>query len=95
MSQTLEQLEGTLQLLERAFPSGVSSEQLPYLLKVFYEHLSDENLTIVFSSWLSLEEGFVHNEVYRSASIDPEDTNVTQAQKTLEANGFSEWLDEE
>ncbi|MGJ8677925.1 MAG: hypothetical protein ACSHX0_10440 [Akkermansiaceae bacterium] len=94
MSEIPNHLKSTIQLLERTFPDGVSSKTLPFLLKVLYEHLSDENLIVVVSNWLNMEEGFVHNEVYRCVSISDEDKNVIGCREALERNGFAVWLEE-
>ena len=88
-------LESTFILLKSTFPKGIEEKKLPFLLRVFYDELSNENLAIVISLFLGLDKAFVMNSIYSCASIDMKHEDVAYFKSILDANGFIEWLDEE
>jgi hypothetical protein len=95
MTTLPDHLKSTFLLLQASFPSGVDETKCPYLMRVFYDHLSDENMAIVFSAFLNKDIGIIRNEIYSCASICVSDEKVIHYQRALEQHGFNEWLDEE
>lgn len=92
MTNCPESLKPTVDLLRLAFPDGVDCDDVASLMRVFYDHMCDENLAKVFACWLGLDEFVLVNEVYRSALLSESDARVIAFKSILETKGFPEWL---
>ena len=89
--QTPTHLISTLQLVERAYPQGVPQSDYLALLFVLSEHLCEENLAIVASSW-NTSEGSRLNDVLTAKHQQP---NADSVIKKLKEAGYDEWSEEE
>lgn len=86
-------LVSTHQLLQCAFPQGISEEFYLPLLSILYEELSDRNLAQVISEFTGRDYHVVLNDVYRIASTPKFSSELIEAvQQRLVGCNYEEWL---
>ena len=80
-------------LIETSYPERAWSTKLPFIMRVFYDDLSDEHMILLFSELTGLDQGTVRNEVYRNAAIDLEDPQVIEVRDCLNQFGLQDWIE--
>ena len=95
MTGELSHLRSTIDLIRKAFPDGISDEDYAFVLRLFYDHLSDRNLADVISLTTGREPATTLNDIYRSASIPESDRDLERVRSVLYEHGFEAWLDED
>lgn len=86
-------LVSTYQLLQCAFPQGISEQFYLPLLSILYEEMSDRNLAQVIAEFTGREYHAVLNDVYRVASTLTLSSELIGAvQQKLMGCNYEEWL---
>ncbi len=82
-------LQSTDALVTRAYPNGVDSKTYELLLRVFYNHLCDENLAILAVHWSGKDLGITMNDVLAAGDdCSAQDFSIPEP---LMRAGFTDW----
>lgn len=90
-SEIPDHLTATADMVKRAYPNGIPSDEYFPLLAVLAEHLSNENLAILADSWFP-ERSYRLNDVLTALTMTTDAENILVR---LRAAGFDEWLKED
>jgi hypothetical protein len=89
---TSAHLGPTLQMLKAAFPTALDRDEYFALIRILYEHMSDENLAEAISMITGRHAGIVLNDIYSVASGKPINEDVLQSvSERLRVSGFEAW----
>jgi len=84
-----------LELLARAYPSGLPGADYLALLKLLLMEASQRNVADAISTFSSRERGVVYNDVLAVAGryVEIPDSDVERVRRLTERAGYREWLD--
>ncbi len=86
-------LVSTYQLLQCAFPQGISEQFYLPLLSILYEEMSDRNLAQVIAEFTGREYPAVLNDVYGVAAKPTFTPELIEAvQRKLMSCNYEKWL---
>lgn len=81
------------QLIETSYPGRTWSATLPFIMRVFYDELSDEHMVLLFSELTGMDQGTIRNEIYRNAALDPNTPEVVKVRNSLDQAGLQDWIE--
>ena len=88
-------LGSTLDLLKRAFPTGLNDQEYPAVLELLYPHVADENLAIVIAEFTGISQDIVQNDVLAAGTRRTCDDVRASVARRLNVAGFDRWILEE
>lgn len=84
-------LKSTQAMLSQAFPDGIDEESYWALLYLLYNHICDENLALVLSTFVEKPWGVISNDIYKVNRLKIDEKIVQKVKAELDAYGFEEW----
>lgn len=91
-----EHLKSSLNLLNAVYANGIPQEDYFPVLNFLYEDFSDRNLARLMSSFCSIDEGVVLNDIYKSQSDEkPSNEKLNQIRAKFFPFGYEEWKKED
>lgn len=89
-------LKSTYELINSAFPEGLSTESYFPLLALLESEMSDRNLAETIAYYTKRDYSEILNDIYavKSTSI-PSTEAINKVKTRLLACGYEEWLNEE
>jgi hypothetical protein len=98
MQQTIPaHLISTYQLLQCAFPQGITEQEYLPLLSILYEQMSDRSLAQVIAELTGKEYSIVLNDIYRigsTALLTEVKAALPSIQQKLRHCNYEQWLTE-
>lgn len=86
-----EFLKATYTMLMEAFPNGICEENYFVILYLFYDYMSDENLTLLMSFFTDKSLGIIENDIYRVHQMKFDSQLLDAIKSRLDKYGFEEW----
>ena len=86
-----EYLKSTQAMISQAFPDGMDEESYWALIYLLYDHICDENLVLVLSTFVEKPWGVIANDIYKVNRFKIDEKILQKVKAGLDAHGFEEW----